>query len=46
MGEIAEGLSGEFEEKMIVGTFGVAKGCTLSRLCDDWREIVPRAGLS
>jgi hypothetical protein len=37
---------GDVEEKMIVGTFGVAKGWTLSRLWDDWREIVPRAGLS
>lgn len=42
------GESGEVEEKMMVGMFGVANGWTLSRLCDDWREIVPRpsAGLS
>lgn len=37
---------GGFEEKMIVGMFGVAKGWTLSRLCEDLREIVPSAGLS
>jgi len=37
---------GNVEEKMIVGRFGVAKGWTLSRLRDDWREIEPRAGLS
>jgi len=37
---------GDVEEKIIVGMFGVAKGLTLSRLCEDWREIVPRAWLS
>ena len=48
-GEGANGALGErdgVEEKMIVGIFGVAKGWLLSRLCDDWREIVPSAWLS